>query len=134
MAFTRESVLLRWSGGATTRAFRVLKEEYRGGTETKPASYARSLYDDGLLAIRATSKRKFFALLTVEDSPSGSLDGATIGSISELNSAWAATDLEVQGFEDGAYWDGEWMGDWDALLEYDPKRNRAVVVAQIEEK
>ena len=134
MAFTRESVLLRWNSEATVRAFRVLKEEYRGGTNTKPASYARSLYDDSLLAIRASSKRRWFGAIVAEDSPSGQIDSADIGSIDELEAAHAATDLEVKSFEDDDYWDAEWMGNWDAICEYDPMRNRAVVIAQIEEK
>jgi len=134
MAYTRESVLLKWNGGSTIRAFSVLKEEYKGATKTKPASYSRALYDDGLLVIRATSKRRFFGLLTIDDAPTGSLDGAAIGSIDEAEAAWAATDLQVKSFEDDAYWDAEWMGNWDTLCEYDPKRNKALVIAQIEEK
>lgn len=134
MAFTRESVLLRWNSGSTVRAFKVLQEGYKGGTETKPASYARSLYDDGLLAVRAASKRRFFGVLHVLDSPTGTVDGASIGSIVEARAAHGATDLEVKSFEDDDYWDAEWMGEWDALVQYDPMRNWSIVIANIEEK
>lgn len=134
MAYTRSSVRLRWNGGSTTRAYQVLKEEYRGAGETKPAQYARSWYDDSLLAVRSTSKRRFNAIIVAYDSPSGSIDSITKGSIDELNAAHSATDLEVQSFEDSDYWDAEWMGDWDTLLEYDPKRQLTLVAATIEEK
>jgi len=134
MAYTRSGVRMKWSGGETIRAFEVLREDYRGSTQTKPAQYGRSLYDDGLVAVRATSKRRFTGLIVAYDSPSGAIDGVTRGSIAELNAAHDATDLQVQSFEDDAYWDAEWMGDWDTLIEYDPMRNQALVVAQIEEK
>lgn len=134
MAFTRQSVLMKWSAGTVERAFPVLKEGYRGGTETKPAAYSRSLYDDSLQAVRATSKRRFMGVLSVLDSPSGTIDSVTQGSIADARSAHAATDLQVKSFEDSAYWNAEWMGDWDTICEYDPMRNRAIIVAQIEEK
>ena len=134
MAYTRSGVRLRWGGGATVRAYEVLKEEYRGATETKPASYARSLYDHGLLAVRGTSKRRWNGYIVAYDSPTGTIDGVTKGSIDELNAAHAATDLEVQSFEDSAYWEAEWMGNWDTMVEYDPNRNIALVMAAMEEK
>ena len=134
MAFTRQSVLLKWNSGSVARAFPVLKEGYRGGAETKPATYSRSLYDDSLQVVRGISKRKFSGVLSVLDAPAGAIDGVAQGSIAEARAAHAAADLQVRSFEDDAYWEAEWMGDWDAICEYDPMRNRAIIVAQIEEK
>ena len=132
--FTRESVLLKWSGGATERSFRVLRDAYAGGTKTKPAAYGRSWYDGSMTRVFGTSKRKFQGVLIVEDSPSGTLDSVTEGSIAELEAAFAATDLQCQSFEDAAYWNAEWVGDWLPNVDYEPDRTRASIAINLEER
>ena len=127
MAFTRESVLLKWSGGGTERSFRVLREGYSGGATVKPASYARSLSDGGMLRVHGTRYRSFQAVLLVLDSPSGSIDSVTEGDIDELEAAFQATDLQCKSLEDSAYWDAEWVGTWNAQVEYDPDIGETVV-------
>ena len=133
--FTRESVYLKWNGDATEKAFRVLKADYGGAEEQKQASYARSQYDNSLLAVRAsTNPRRFTAQLVGEDSPSGADGGIDYGSIADLRSAWIATDLKCQSFEDAAYWTAEWTGSWIVIMEYDPVRNYVVILCSLEGK
>jgi len=134
MAFTRAAVLLKWNSGATERAFKVSRDSYAGGRDTKPASYDRSAHDGSLLIVRApNTPRSFMALIKAEDSPSGTTGGVAWGSITELKAAWAATDLQVKSFEDSDYWNGEWKGDWNPVP-IGPTRVYADMFVTIEEK
>jgi len=139
MAFTRSAMFLKWSGDATARAFLVQQQDYQGGDEDKVASYARSLYDNSLLAVRATTTpRVFYGQVLGKDSTSGTsndgVDDINNGTIDELKAAWAATDLKCKSFEDSAYWNAEWRGPWRIQLEFDPFRNYALVLISLEEK
>jgi hypothetical protein len=139
MAFTREAAFLKWNGDASKKAFKVLQQGYRGAEEQKPASYARALYDGGLLRVIApTTPRSFSGAILGEDSPSGTAnDGSediSYGSIDDLKLAWAATDLKCKSFEDSDYWDAEWIGSWAPVADWDPKRNYATVPVTLEER
>jgi hypothetical protein len=139
MAFTREAVFLKWGGDVTKRCFMAKIEGYAGGDKDKPASYGRSLYDGSLQRVYgSTTPRRFIGVLLVEDSPSGSYSDGTesinVGSIANLEAAWAATDLKCKSFEDSAYWDAEWEGGWPPTLAYDPKRNRADIPIRLVER
>lgn len=139
MAFTRQAVFLKWSSGATKYCFQVKIEGYAGGDEDKPASYSRSLYDGSLQRVYGpVTPRRFIAVLTVQDSPSGTFnDGSediSLGSISNLKSAWAATDLQCKSFEDTDYWNAEWEGGWPPSVAYDPIRNRADIPIRLVER
>jgi len=143
MAFTREAVFMKWdyTGGnpAYKRAFVVLQNHYQGGVQDKPASYQRSVMDNSLLIVRASSKpRKPSCVVLGEDSPSGTLnDGSEDiqkGSIADLKRAWEATDLQVLFFEDTSYWEAEMTGSWPPMLEYDPLRQYAMIPIRLEEK
>lgn len=117
MAFTRNALFLKHTSGSVKFAFKIRFTDYRGDTETKPTSYARSLYDGGLLAVKGSSKRRFTGTVIGEDSASGTandgVEDIDFGDIDELKACWEATDLQVKGFSDSAYWSAEWMGDWD---------------------
>lgn len=139
MAYTRKAIFLRWSSGTTKRAFKTLQADYGGAGKLKPASYARSLTDGALLAVYGAKKpRSCICQIWGKDTVSGTAnDGVEeidYGTIDELQAAWAATDLEVKGFEDTAYWPCEWKGDWDMMLEYDPFRINVIVTMVLEEK
>ena len=139
MAFTREALFLKWSSGATKKAFKVLRVDYRGGIETKPANYTRSQYDGSLLIIRGiVTPRRFAGTILGEDSPSGTandgVEDIDYGSIADLKLAWAATDLQAKSFEDSAYWDAEWIGDWDPPVDFGPNRNYSSILVSLEER
>ena len=133
--FTRQSILLKWKldGETAARAFYILREGYGGGDEAKPATYTRSLYNGSLLRVFGIAHRKVAGTILVQDSPSGSEDGAQIGSILELHAAHWATDLQCKSFEDSSYWAAEWQGDWTPVLDYDPIRGYAAVPILLEE-
>jgi len=141
--FTRRAVFLRWDGDATTRAFLVTQPEYRGATQKKLASYARSAADNSLLATRASTRPRAWvgqlvamttALAAVYGTANDGSDDFAYGDIAELEDAHEATDLKCLSFEDSDYWTAEWMGDWDEVMEFDPKRNYAIVLCTLEGK
>ena len=139
MAFTRTALFLKWGGDGTKYAFYVLRDSYLGGEEDKQASTARSLYDNRLLIVRAsTTPRRFSGLVLGEDTATGTAnDGSeniSFGTIANLKAAWEATDLKAKSFEDTSYWTCEWLGGWKPNLEYDPVQKYVSVPIALEGK
>jgi len=145
LAFTRTAFFLKWDYTGVTPAskyaFYALKEDYGGGAQQKLAAYARSQFDNSLLITRAvTSPRRFVSQVFGLDDASGEaavsdgVESISFGDIDNLKEAWAATDLQCKSFEDSAYWEAEWMGDWTLAMELDPLRNYAIVLMTLEGK
>ena len=143
MAFSREGIFFKWDYTGPTpayeRAFLVVRASYLGGSQAKPASYERSLLDNSLLAVRASTKPRTPSFVVLgEDSTTGTLNDGSAniakGTIAHLKLAWAATDLKALLFEDSSYWDAEIMGAWPPMLEYDPLRKYALIPLRMEEK
>ena len=137
MAFTREAIFLKATSSTDAYAFLIQQEGYQG-QETKPASYGRSLYDGGLLAVRGTSKKTIQGIIIVYDSPTGRTsdgdDYKDYGSIDQLKACWQSTTLTVKAHGDSAYWEAEWFGPWPPQVDFDPLRGVASVPISLEEK
>ena len=139
--FTRDALFLKWDSGATKKCFRVLMEGYQH-SEMKPAGYGRSWFDNRLLAVRASTQPHLLrgAILVyhyIEDGTEQENDGSEdidVGDIDDLKLAWAATDLQAKAHEDDDYWTAECVGEWNAIVDYDPYRNYAAVIIQLEGK
>ena len=95
--------------------------------------YGRNL-SGRLLGSYGAQFRRISGVFLVRDAPTATIDGVDEGSIAELQAAQEATDLQCKSFEDSAYWNAEWRGDWPPVVDYDPLRNLASVPALIEEK
>lgn len=133
--FTQETLLLRWNEGATTRAFRVLREGYSGGKKTALKSVARNWKGDLLVVRSPTPKREFTGVILLDhDPPDTIIDDTRLGSDGDLHSAWSATDLEVKGFEDADYWSAEPISDWNPQVVYDPMGNYRAMLLTVVEK
>lgn len=144
MAFSRRAMFFKWGFTGKTPAnkyaFLISQEGYSGGHKEKPASYSRSLYDGSLLIVRGiTTPRKFQGIAIGYSSRPGTTanDGTediSLGSISDLAAAWAATDLQVKSFEDSSYWEAEWVGMWPPILNFDPLQTYASIPIMLESK
>ena len=131
--FTRTTVLLKWNGDATIRSFYVFVENYGGGRATTPKDMNRNL-DGTLLVVRGTEKREFAGMLLLDHDASGTVDGATLGTDTDAKSAWQATDLKCQSFEDAAYWSAEPQTPWDPQVRLGPTGNERVLPLVLVEK
>ena len=138
MAYTREALLLRWNGSATTRAFQVQRKGFAGENKTRPATRARSVSTGNpMQRVFGTKKRRFAGSIVgyAADSahlPSGTVEGFSYGTVTELKTALESTDLEVKSFGDGSFWDGEPMMGWTEEA-FDGVGDIVLVAAQIEE-
>jgi hypothetical protein len=140
MAYSREAIFFKWgfSGGvpANKYAFVIKVQGYAGDDVQKPAGYSRSLYDGSLLRIFAPFKpRRLAGIILAEDSVTGTandgVEDIAKGTIAHLEAAHAATDLQVKGMADSAYWAAEWKGAFMPQLTYDPYRNYADVFIEL---
>jgi hypothetical protein len=140
MAYTRSAIFLKWgfSGGVPSYkyAFVIKVRGYAGDDVQKPANYTRSLYDGSLQRVYAPfNPRRLAGLILAEDSATGTVNDGTEdipkGTIANLEAAHAATDLQVKGMADSAYWEAEWKGGFMPQLTYDPFRNYADVSIEL---
>lgn len=139
MGFTSEVIFLKWST-STKKCFYIKQEGYQGYTKEKPASYSRSLYDGSLQRVYGPVKvRRFMGIVIVQATApaktySDGTDNVAVGSITDLISAWEATNLECLSFEDSAYWEAEWDAPMVPEVTYDPLRNYADVQISLVER
>lgn len=138
MAISTNAIFLYING--SYRAFRVLQDGY-SVKKQKPMSLLRSVYDGRALIVRGDvePRESTLPLLvqidgggTSENDPLGT--PRTFGSLAELETAHTRNDLKLAGFGDSAYYDVEWVGEFEARPEYDPYMNWVVVVATLVEK
>ena len=134
-ATDRGAIRLRWNGAATERAFIVRLRDYQGGDKDKPAAYRRNVRTGQMLRVYGVSMRQVSVELIVKETPAGNtIEGVQEGSIDELETAWAATDLECLSFEDTSYWYAEWVGGWPVRMEFDPMRTLAIVPMHLQQR